>query len=88
MAIYAALMRPPEPGAIPREGRRACRFENGWLLNEEGQITHHFYGLVEYDRVLTREETDHYDLVRVERMNICLIRNIREGTSLDEIYSS
>ena len=87
MAIYAMLMRPPEPGAIPRAWLKAVRADNGWLLDEKGEITHHFWGLVEYYGKLTAEETRHYDMRRVLG-NVCIIREVREGMCLDDLYAT
>ena len=54
---YATLMRPPQPGAIPRQGILEVCARTG--IAPSG---HHAWGWVEYDRELTEEEVKHYDL--------------------------
>lgn len=55
---YLCLMRPPCPGAVPREG----------LIQSDGRVGysmssgHHYLGRVVYDRELTEDEIRHYDL--------------------------
>ena len=54
---YGTLMRPPGPGAVPRKG----------LMQTIGKHfnapTGHFcWGLAEYDRALTDEEINEYEL--------------------------
>lgn len=54
---YACLMRPPEPGAVPRDGlHRVCMAE---MTAPSG---HHAWGWAEYTRVLRPDEAKHYDL--------------------------
>ena len=57
---YLCLMRPPMPGAVPREGLLQCKGKEGHS-RESG---HHYWGLAFYDRELTPEEIRHYDLER------------------------
>lgn len=65
IARYAALMRPPEPGGIPREGLLQVKFIEG--VAPSG---HHAYGWAEYDRYLTNEELSHYDMEYVHSANV------------------
>lgn len=57
IARYAFLMRPPMPGAMPREGLMECREISGTAPSG-----HHAWGWAEYNRRLTDEEISHYDL--------------------------
>ena len=54
---YYLPNRPPVPGAVPKDG----------LVNvHDGNImwgTFDFYGYVEYNRKLTKQEVDDYELV-------------------------
>jgi len=54
---YLCLMRPPVPGAVPREGLDSVDFKEGHSLSG-----HHYWGHVIYNRRLTEEEAHHYDL--------------------------
>lgn len=53
---YAMLMRPPYPGALPKDGLIEVDFNefklNGW----------HCWGTAVYGRELTEEEMLHYDM--------------------------
>ena len=49
---YICTMRPPDPGAVPREGLTDASFEEGFTRSGR-----HFWGIVEYNRHLTEEET-------------------------------
>lgn len=55
---YLCLMRPPMPGAVPKEGMVGCDAREGYSMDSG----HHYWGHVTYDRKLTREEVNHYDL--------------------------
>lgn len=54
---YYCLMRPPGPGAIPRDGLDWIDFKEGNTLSG-----HHYWGRAVYKRRLTEEEVNHYDL--------------------------
>lgn len=54
---YLCLMRPPAPGAIPREGLDSVDFKEGRSLSG-----HHYWGHAIYNRELTEDEVKHYDL--------------------------
>lgn len=54
---YLCLMRPPAPGAIPREGLDFVDFKEGRSLSG-----HHYWGRAIYNRELTEDEIKHYDL--------------------------
>ena len=56
---YMCLMRPPMPGAIPKNGLDSVDFRDGCSLSG-----HHYWGHAVYTRELTKEEIDHYDLER------------------------
>lgn len=58
---YICTMRPPDPGAAPRNGLTNVSFEEGFTRSGR-----HFWGIVEYNRHLTEEETWQYDLVLYE----------------------
>lgn len=55
---YLCLMRPPMPGAIPRDGLVECDAEEG----VSAASGHHYWGRAIYSRRLTDEEVKHYDL--------------------------
>ena len=59
---YLCRMRPPMPGAVPRDGLLEVRY----LTSEKGKLFQG-WGIVTYDRKLTQEEADHYDLDLIER---------------------
>ena len=54
---YRALMRPPGPGAVPRDGLVESR-----CIESISPSGHHVWGWVVYNRYLTDEEINHYDL--------------------------
>lgn len=54
---YATLLRPPGPGAVPRDGLLSCNSIEG--ITPSG---HHAWGTVDYNRRLTPKEIAHYDL--------------------------
>lgn len=54
---YATLMRPPHPGAIPREGLLETKAIEGYAPSG-----HHAWGWADYSRFLTEEELRHYDM--------------------------
>lgn len=58
---YAALMRPPESGAVPRDGLLWCGFDE--FTAPSG---HHAWGWAEYSRYLTDEEVRHYDMEYIQ----------------------
>lgn len=55
---YRCIMRPPVPGAIPKDGLSYIDDHEGYTLSG-----HHYWGTALYTRELTAEETDHYDLI-------------------------
>lgn len=57
IARYAFLMRPPMPGAMPREGLLDVREVSGHAPS--GRYS---WGWAEYSRKLTPDEIQHYDL--------------------------
>lgn len=54
---YRCLMRPPEPGAIPKDGLGYVDWKEGYTLGG-----HHFWGTAVYNRKLTRDEIEQYEL--------------------------
>lgn len=57
---YRCLMRPPVPGAIPREGLDRVDYREGNTLSG-----HYYYGTVTYTRKLADWEIRHYDLEEI-----------------------
>ena len=57
---YAMLMRPPAPGALPWEGLVNVDMNEGEMVSG-----HHYWGIAVYDRNLTKEELEHYDMEEV-----------------------
>jgi len=55
---YYCLMRPPMPGAVPRNGLVQCEDKEGVSLTSK----HHYWGRVVYDRPLSTEEVLHFEL--------------------------
>lgn len=53
---YLTKLRPPEPGAVPREGLQWCVFDEVYVNNA------HYWGRAVYNRKLTPEECEHYDM--------------------------
>lgn len=58
---YYFLLRPPAPGAMPKEGLIEIGFDEG-----QAPSGHHTWGWAEYNRELTVEEVSHYDLEKGE----------------------
>ena len=54
---YALLMRPPAPGALPGNGLIHVSFMPGKTASG-----HHYWGIAHYDRQLTKDELEHYDM--------------------------
>lgn len=54
---YLCLMRPPGPGAVPRDGLESVDFRERKTLSG-----HHSWGMAVYTRELTEEEIRHYEL--------------------------
>lgn len=54
---YATLMRPPGPGAVPRDGWVDCCFDEGCAPSG-----HHYWGWVEYNHPLTDKQVHDYEL--------------------------
>lgn len=58
MHIYRMLMRPPVPGALPRDGLIRVDDNCGY----SPKTRHHYWGTAEYKRKLTKEELDNYEM--------------------------
>lgn len=54
---YGTLMRPPGPGAVPRRG--LLQVKN---VHQHAPSGHKTWGWAEYDRPLTDEEIEEYEL--------------------------
>lgn len=54
---YLCLMRPPYPGAVPRDGLERVDFKEG-----RAPSGHFYWGRAIYSRELREEEIEHYDL--------------------------
>lgn len=61
-ARYALLMRPPMPGAIPRDGLLETKCIEGYTPSG-----HHAWGWAEYNRFLTDDEIRQYELEYVHK---------------------
>lgn len=55
---YACILRPPGPGAVPRDGLVNSACESGVAMTG-----HYTWGWVEYNRRLTEQEERIYDLM-------------------------
>ena len=60
---YLARMRPPGPGAVPREGLLYANCQERWIGGQ------HYWGEAVYNRRLPKEEADHYELEELKRGN-------------------
>lgn len=69
---YATLMRPPMPGAIPREGLLQIKDIEGYTPTK-----HHAWGWAEYNRYLTEEEIRHYELEYIHSANVVEVEECR-----------
>lgn len=58
---YATLMRPAEPGAVPKEGLWAYEDARGYVLPGK----RHAWSIADYSRELTEEEIRDYELAFV-----------------------
>ena len=56
MHVYGTRLRPPDIGCVPREGLKGVNFAE---FTRDGR---HYWGTATYDRKLTEEETEHYDM--------------------------
>lgn len=65
---YATLMRPPMPGGIPRRGLVQTKDIEG--TTPKG---HHAWGWAEYDRELSEQEIDQYELEYISKSNIAIM---------------
>ena len=54
---YLCMMRPPYPGAVPKDGLEKIDFKEG-----RGRSGHFYWGRAVYSRKLSEEEVRHYDL--------------------------
>ena len=61
MYVYGTRLRPPGIGCLPRNGLKKVRFEE---FDHGGR---HYWGAGYYDRELTEEETDGYELDFIEK---------------------
>ena len=59
---YLLLMRPPQPGALPRDGLIYSEFKTGYSRKTH----HHYWGYAIYNRELTKEEIHQYELEEAE----------------------
>lgn len=55
--LYRCVMRPPSPGAVPRDGLINCDFTEWVDLHGK-----HYWGRVVYNRRLTKKEIADYEL--------------------------
>ena len=62
---YALLMRPPVPGAVPRDGLLETKEIEGTAPSG-----HHAWGWAEYNRFLSEREKADYDLEYVHSAEI------------------
>ena len=53
---YLCRMRPPGPGAVPRDGLMYAD------CSEKDVNGRHYWGVAAYSRKLSKEEAEHYDL--------------------------
>ena len=56
MYVYGTRLRPPGIGCVPRDGLKEVSFA------EFESVGRHYWGTASYDRELTAEELEHYDM--------------------------
>lgn len=56
--LYGCRMRPPGPGAVPRDGLIQCSYDDA----------PRYWGYAEYSRALTEDEISHYELDLIDVM--------------------
>lgn len=56
MYVYGTRLRPPDIGCVPKDGLQSVMFTE---FEDSGR---HYWGKAFYNRKLTDEETEHYDL--------------------------
>lgn len=59
---YRCLMRPPMPGAVPKDGLVECDFNERFTPRGK-----HYWGRVFYDRQLTEKEVADHELEYLPR---------------------
>ena len=69
MYVYGTRLRPPDIWCVPKKGLKSVN------SNEFESNGRHYWGNAVYDRELTEEELEEYDM---ERLNTILIYGIRE----------
>ena len=58
---YCCPSRPPAPGCVPKEGLVGVNWGEGYYV----PAAHMTWGYVVYDRMLSDEELDQYELIPV-----------------------
>lgn len=56
MYVYGTRLRPPDIGCVPKEGLKEVSFA------EFESVGRHYWGTASYDRELTQEEMEQYDM--------------------------
>ena len=56
MYVYGTRLRPPDIGCVPKEGLKEVSFQ------EFISVGRHYWGTASYERELTEEELEHYDM--------------------------
>ena len=56
MYVYGTRLRPPDIGCVPKDGLKKVSFEE---FTDNGR---HYWGTASYDRKLTEDECEHYDM--------------------------
>lgn len=54
--VYGTFLRPPDIGCVPKHGLKEVSFE------EFESVGRHYWGTASYDRKLTAEEIEQYDM--------------------------
>ena len=60
MHVYGTRLRPPDIGCVPMDGLKEVGFQE---FEKGGR---HYWGTASYDRELTKEETEHYDMDEIK----------------------
>lgn len=63
MYVYGTRLRPPDIGCVPKEGLKEVDF------GEFEAAGRHYWGTASYNRTLTEEELEHYDMDLIKEEN-------------------
>ena len=62
--MYGTRLRPPDIGCVPKQGLKDVSFA------EFEAVGRHYWGTATYDRELTQEELEHFDMDCIGRVYV------------------